>query len=39
MNGELDIPSLVDELRSQGSETEWLEFKVSNKDPNMGCSP
>lgn len=35
MNSELDIPSLVDELRSQGSETEWLEFKVSNKDPNM----
>ena len=28
------IASLVNELRRQTSETEWVEFKVNNSDPN-----
>ena len=31
----LDIPLLLNELISLGTETDWVEFKTSNANPNM----
>lgn len=35
MNSDLDIKLLVEQLRHHDSETEWIEFKTNNTNPEM----